>query len=191
MALVLTGGPTSEPITIAEAKAHLRLDDTTQDILISSLILTSRLHIEVALGLALIQQSWRLTLHTGKGASALPQAVTLPLSPIMTLVDVRATQLDGTTSTLAPLAYRLDQGQPVRVMAAGASWPSAETLSFLFVAGFGPTAADVPAPIRHALLLLVAHWYEHRDPIEIGCSETAIPQAVSSLLHPFRRPRLS
>jgi uncharacterized phiE125 gp8 family phage protein len=48
----------------------------------------------------------------------------------------------------------------------------------------------VPAPIRQALLLLVAHWYEHRDPIEIGTDSTIIPAAVSELLKPYRMRRL-
>jgi uncharacterized phiE125 gp8 family phage protein len=191
MALVLTSGPSTEPITVAQAKAHLRIDDATQDILIASLILTSRLHIEAALGLALIQQSWRLTLDTAAPSSPPPPAITLPLSPVITLSSIRTTAADGTVTTLAPSAARLDPGPPARVIAAASSWPSAATVSLAFVAGFGPAAADVPAPIRQALLLLVAHWYEHRDPIEIGCSDTAIPQAVSSLLHPYRRPRLA
>ena len=56
--------------------------------------------------------------------------------------------------------------------------------------GFGAQHADVPAPIRQALLLLVAHWYEHRDPGEIGTSEAHVPQAVTALLHPWMPVRL-
>ena len=58
MALVLTSGPGVEPITLAEAKAHLRIDGSVEDTLILSLVITSRLHIEAALGLALITQGW-------------------------------------------------------------------------------------------------------------------------------------
>ena len=53
-------------------------------------------------------------------------------------------------------------------------------------AGFGDTPSSVPAPIRHALLLLVSHWYEHRGPIEIGTAEARIPAAVSALSRAFR-----
>jgi uncharacterized phiE125 gp8 family phage protein len=48
----------------------------------------------------------------------------------------------------------------------------------------------VPAPLRHALLLLVAHWYEHRDPGEIGSDHARVPAAVSDLMQPFRKMRL-
>ncbi len=49
---------------------------------------------------------------------------------------------------------------------------------------------DVPAPIRQALLMLVAHWYEHRDPLEIGSAAAQIPGGISELLMPYRGVRL-
>jgi uncharacterized phiE125 gp8 family phage protein len=59
-----------------------------------------------------------------------------------------------------------------------------------FAAGLGDAADAVPEPIRHAILMLVAHWYEHRDPLEIGSAAAAIPSAVSDLLKPYREVRL-
>ena len=59
-----------------------------------------------------------------------------------------------------------------------------------FTAGFGATADSVPAPLKHAMLMLTAHWYEHRDPGEIGSSAAQVPAAVSDLIHPFRTIRL-
>jgi uncharacterized phiE125 gp8 family phage protein len=76
----------------------------------------------------------------------------------------------------------------------GVSFPlpgkAAGGIEIAFTAGYGAAASDVPAPIRQALLLLVAHWYEHRDPIEIGTDATIIPAAVSELLQPYRVRRL-
>lgn len=190
MALVLTAGPLAEPITLAEAKAHLRIDTMDEDILISSLILTSRLHIEAALGLALITQYWQLQLNAFPKGNAIP----LPIHPVNAITAVRTIAADGTVTTLSPSATLLDTGPPARVVRTGPAWPAvtaaANGLAVSFSAGFGPTAAAVPAPIRQAMLLLVTHWYEHRDPIEIGEPETAIPKAVSDLLAPYRRSRL-
>ena len=190
MALVLTAGPTAEPISIAEAKAHLRIDTNAEDILIGSLILTSRLHIEAALGLALITQSWQLTLDAFPAGNALP----LPLHPISAVTAISITGSDATVATLPTAATLFDTGPPARIVRTGPSWPiitaAANAIAISFTAGFGPTPSDIPAPIRQAMLLLVAHWYEHRDPIEIGEPDTAIPKAVSELLKPYRRPRV-
>ncbi len=191
MALVLTSGPALEPVTVAEAKAHLRIDGTAEDLLLASLILTSRLHIESALGLALITQSWSVMLdHWPDRAD-----VALPLRPVQAITDVRVLAADGTPVTLLPSSYVFEgRGVPPRLVRTGDAWPkpgrAASGIEIQLTAGFGSLASDVPATIRHALLLLVAHWYEHRDPIEIGLQGTSIPRAVSDLLSSHRVPRI-
>ena len=190
MALVLTAAPAFEPMAVADAKAHLRLDTAAEDVLIASLILTSRLHIEAALGLALITQSWQLQLDAWPDGNALA----LPLHPITAVTSVQTTAADGTIAVLPPAATLFDPGPPARLIRTGPSWPritaAANGITIRFTAGFGAAATDVPAPIRRAMLLLVAHWFEHRDPIEIGEPDAAIPKAVHDLLRPYRRPRL-
>jgi uncharacterized phiE125 gp8 family phage protein len=94
-----------------------------------------------------------------------------------------------------PESYVLDgQGVPARLVRRGVGWPSTRNaplgIEINLIAGFADAASDVPEPIRHAVLLLVAHWYEHRDPIEIGAAGTAIPCPVSELLAPYRAVRL-
>jgi uncharacterized phiE125 gp8 family phage protein len=191
MALVMTSGPSLEPVTVSEAKAHLRLDSAAEDLLIASLILTSRLHIETALGLALISQAWTVTFDGWPGGDA----VALPLRPVQSIEEVRVRDASGDAAVLDPASYALDgQGVPARFIWRGAVWPAPQQklcgIEIDAVAGFGDAAADVPEPIRHAVLLLVAHWYERRDPIEIGATGTAIPRPVSELLAPYRAVRL-
>ncbi len=191
MSLVLTSGPASEPVTVSEAKAHLRVDGTNEDTLIASLILTSRLHIETGLGLALITQSWRLLLDAWPGTKILE----LPLRPLQSVEEVRVLAADGSPETIEASAYLVDiAGTPSRLVRNGAIWPqpgqAANGIEIDFTAGYGAGASDVPAPIRQALLLLVAHWYEHRDPIEIGSPTTVIPAVVSDLLEAYRTKRL-
>ena len=190
MTLVLTAPPAQEPILLADAKAQLRVDSTAEDVLIGSLMLTSRLHIEAALGLALITQSWQLTLDDFPPDAA----ITLPMQPIAAVTGVQTVGADGTVSTLPPSAYLFDPGRPPRLIRTAKNWPhvtaAANGVVISFTAGYGPNPSDVPLPIRQAMLLLVAHWYEHRDPIEIGQPDTAIPKAVSDLLAAYRGPRL-
>ncbi len=62
MPLILTAGPSVEPVSLAEAKAHCRVDGTAEDTLIASLIVAARMHVERALDAALIAQGWSLYL---------------------------------------------------------------------------------------------------------------------------------
>lgn len=191
MALVLMAGPTAEPVTLEEAKAHLRVDGGSEDAFINSLILTSRLHIEAALGLALMTQKWTLLRDRWPDGADVP----LMLRPVLSVDGVRVLDADGTAAVVAPTAYVVDVASAApRLVRRGQGWPRpglpANGIEIEVTAGFGAVAAAVPAPIRHALLLLIAHWYEHRDPIEIGTPSVAIPTAVSRLLKPYRMVRI-
>lgn len=196
MALTLMGAPAVEPVSVSAAKAHLRIDGNAEDILIASLIVTSRLHVEAALGLALISQEWRLTLDKwpeprwSKNA-----AVRFPIRPIRSVGEVRVRSSDGTPDVVPAERYLLDQDALTpRLVPRDGSWSAPGVpvggIEIDFEAGMGEQPEDVPEPIRHAILLLVAHWYEHRDPMEIGSVGAAIPQAVSDLLKPYREVRL-
>lgn len=191
MALVMQTAHVAEPISVAEAKAYLRIDGSSEDVLISSLILTSRLHIEAALGLALMDQEWRLVLDRWPVSGV----VRLPLRPLQSVSEVRVFDADGSASIVDPGSYIVDTaGTPPRLIATAAGWPKpgqvANGIEIDFSAGYGAVAEDVPEPIRQALLLLAAHWYEHRDPIEIGSGGSAIPGDVSRLLKPYRVVRI-
>jgi uncharacterized phiE125 gp8 family phage protein len=102
----------------------------------------------------------------------------------------------GATTTLDPATYLLDgAGAPPRLVRHGALvWPKpgriANGIEVAFTAGYGTAAADVPSPIRQAILILIAHWYEHRSPLEEGAAAQPVPDMVSELLAPFRTVRL-
>ncbi|MBL8564744.1 MAG: phage head-tail connector protein [Hyphomicrobiaceae bacterium] len=191
MALMMRNAPLGEPLTLDQVKLHLRLDGAGEDTLLASLILTSRLHIEAALGLALISQGWRLVLDAWPADGALA----LPISPVQGIEEIRVRDRDGNSAVVSADDYELAAaGRPQRLVRRGAGWPPpgrpVAGIEIDLVAGFGTTAEDVPAPIRQALMLLVAHWYEHRDPFEIGAPQTHVPGAVSRLLGPYRPVRL-
>ncbi len=192
MATVLLSGPAVEPITLAEAKAHLRVDISAEDTLIQSLIMASRLHIEAALDLALVTQSWRYRRDAWPKARGLD----MPLRPIQSLTSATVFAHDDSIHAIDTDSFILDgTANPARLVWRGAGTPptpgrAANGIEIDFIAGFGDAASDVPQPIRQALLLLVAHWYENREPVEIGAVATPIPSTVSELLAPYRRRQL-
>jgi uncharacterized phiE125 gp8 family phage protein len=192
MPLILTSGPAAEPVTLAEAKAHLRVDGTAEDTLIASLIVTSRLHVEAAAGLALITQGWSWYIDAWPPGHVLK----LPLRPVQSIAAVRLYDEAAAATTVDPATYFLDgAAAPPRLVRHGAlPWPRpgriVNGIEIAFTAGYGTTAADVPPPIRQAILLLVAHWHEHRSPLEEGAHPAPLPDMVSELLAPFRAVRL-
>jgi uncharacterized phiE125 gp8 family phage protein len=192
MPLILNAGPAVEPVSLAETKAHLRIDGTAEDTLIGSLIVTSRLHLETALSLSLVTQGWSWFFDAWpRGA-----VVKLPLRPVQSIAAVRLYDEAGDATTLDPDTYLLDgTSAPARFVRQGALvWPKpgriANGIEIAFTSGYGDAAADVPEPIRHALRLLIAHWYEHRTPFEVGAAATPPPDLVDQLLAPYRIRRL-
>jgi uncharacterized phiE125 gp8 family phage protein len=190
MSLTMTGAPALEPVSIAEAKAHLRVDAATEDTFIASLITTSRLQVEAILGLALVQQSWTWRFDAWPSGG-----VKLPLRPIIAVASVRTQNSDLSYTTVAASNYILDpQGPPPRLVPINAGFPkpgiAALGVEIQFTAGFGPAAGDVPAPLRQAILLLTAHWYENREPVISGAPAVTFPDAVIALLEPYRMHRL-
>jgi uncharacterized phiE125 gp8 family phage protein len=191
MAVVLTSGPAVEPVTVSDVKAHLRVDGTTEDVLIGSLILTSRLHIEAALGLALINQTWMLVLDRWPPGGA----VDIPISPLQAVTAVRVRDLAGVAVLVPATSYVVDIASKTPRLVWNYVVPAYPTraangIEIDLSVGFGATAASVPAPLKHAIMMLAAHWYEHRDPVEIGSTTARIPDAVADIIQPFRKFRL-
>jgi uncharacterized phiE125 gp8 family phage protein len=187
----MTSPPAAEPVTVADAKAHMRIDTDAEDVLIGSLLLTSRLHIETALSLALITQSWTMTLDRWPSARQLD----LPLAPLRSIDEVRVKDARGDATEVPEQNYLVDlASRPPRLVWNNCAPPlpglAAKGIEIDLTAGFGDTADTVPAPLKHAILMLAAHWYEHRDPQEIGAAGARIPDAVGDLINPFRTIRL-
>jgi uncharacterized phiE125 gp8 family phage protein len=192
MPLILTAGPSAEPISLAEAKAHCRVDTEAEDMLIASLILAARMHIERSLDVALVEQSWSLYLDAWPARDWLK----LPLAPVISLDAVRLYSPTDTNVTLDPSLFFLDGagGRPRLVRRDAQAWPlpgrNANGIEIAFTAGYGPTPDDVPMPIRLAIKMLVAHWYEAREPVLPGEEANALPMGVASLITPYREVRL-
>lgn len=195
MALVPVGGPAVEPVSLAEAKAHLRVTNTSEDLLIASLITAARVHLEVMLPCAFITQSWSWFLDDWPKRYRLE----LPMGPLQGITAIRVLTTSGIVTMPAGDAFLTGTAVPPRLAlkqraywSNGAPPPAygANGIEIEFVAGFGDVPDDVPQPLRQALLLLIADWFEQRAPIEVGRSTTELPAAVAELTAPYRQVRL-
>jgi uncharacterized phiE125 gp8 family phage protein len=192
MPLILTSGPAAEPITLDEAKLHCRVDGDADDLLVASLILAARLHIERCLDLALVSQSWSLYLDRWPDTPF----VELPLAPLIGVDAVRLYSPTDTNVTLDPGLFAVDavSRRPRLARRDGQSWPlpgrAINGIEIAFTAGYGAAAEDVPMPVRQALKMLVAHWYEAREPVLFGETADPVPASVASLIAPYRSVKL-
>ena len=177
--------PASEPVTLAEAKLHLRVDFDDDDTLIAAQIASAREVVEAIARRALITQTWDLVLDAFPGV----YYIDLPLPPLQSVTSVKYVDEDGNEHTFSSTYYIVDTyREPGRlVLASNASWPSntlQETagVRVRFVAGYGDDGDDVPAKFKQAILLLIGHYYEHRESVSDERSLAILPQGVRELL---------
>jgi uncharacterized phiE125 gp8 family phage protein len=187
MALVLTTAPLTEPVSLDDAKLHLRVDIDTDDTLINALIIAARQHIENVLNRSLITQTWDLWLDEFPG----DDYIELPKPPLSSVSSLKYYDTSDTVATWAAANYFVDtKSEPGRLcLAYGITWPTTTLRDFngvdiTFVAGYGAATA-VPKPIKQAMLLLIGHLYEHREAVTTG-QITTVPMAVDALIYPYR-----
>ncbi len=189
MSLSPITSPAVEPVSLDEVKRHLRVSGTDEDGVIAALIAAATRAVETATDRALIVRRMRLRLD----APPADGIVTFPLSPLQSVEAVRIRDRTG-GSVSVPLAdLRVDAASdPPRLTTAG-TWPSPDTpfggIEIDFTAGYGPTPAAVPEPLRLAVRMLAARWFERRGDDEPG--RGPISGDVAALIAPFRRPRLA
>ena len=182
MAVTIITPPALEPVTLAEMKAHLNLTTTDDDDLVTVKIAAARRYIEEATGLRFISTTLELTADTFPGG-----ILTIPAGPVQSETSGKYADADGVEQTFADYSADVATG---RIKPGDDGWPStADTLAAVrvrFVAGFGATAADVPAALREAVMQLAATWYENREAVAVGVSAALLPLSVRDIIRDFR-----
>jgi uncharacterized phiE125 gp8 family phage protein len=175
--------PDEEPVTLQEARAHLRLESGEDDYL-TALIKTARRYCEAFQQRAYVTQTWDLYLNSFPCG-----CIKVSLPPLQSVTFIKYKDCEGILQTLDPSEYLVDVfSEPGFIFFAyekswPATYPEANAVQIRFVAGYG-AAAEVPCEIKHAILLKVADLYEHRGGDE-GMDKN-INEAIESLLWPDR-----
>jgi uncharacterized phiE125 gp8 family phage protein len=179
-------------VTLAEAKAHLRVDTATDDAYIGSLITVAREWVEQYLDRTLVHTQWVMRFDRFPPDGT--HDIELPRPPMATAGTTTAVALtftfeNGTTATYSTASYRVDRdGVPGTVKTLyGQTWPphlqDDNAIGVTWWGGYGASGTSVPAAIRHAILMLVAHWYESRlAAVATGAVPQDVPYGVKSLL---------
>lgn len=182
MPAILLTPPAAEPLSLADAKAFLRVEHDADDALIGSLIAAARGEVEIATRRVLMTQTWRIVLHRWPA----PRRIVSPVNPLQAVAAARVFDAAGEAQPVDAGDFLLDTASlpgVIELPRAGLPQPG-RALAGIEIdvsAGHGG-AADVPAPLVQAIRLLVARAYEHRD----GMAADALSGEVGKLLAPFR-----
>jgi uncharacterized phiE125 gp8 family phage protein len=202
--LTVVTPPAGDLIAVADIKSQARIDSDDDDTLLQLLADSAMAHLDGADGIlarALLQQTWLMRLDTFGNLYAADiigrvyNQILVPLPPLIAIDSIKYIDVNGVQQIVDPSIYQLVPAgtrHAVIVPSYGNQWPSPrgqmDAVQVQFTAGYGEDAADVPAPIRHAAMLLAAHWYEHREAV-IADNRVAVaemPFAVERLLAPYR-----
>lgn len=174
---VVSTPPASEPVSLSEAKEHLRVTDTSEDTLITALIQAAREWCETYERRAYVEQT--ITCHFDSFGSKM----LLPVNPVLSITSITYVDSDGTTQTLDTSLYSVDTySTPAYVYPVyGASMPSVRgdvnSITVTYKAGYSTQTERVKAAVK----LLVAHLFENRQ-AAISTTLSEIPLGVKSLL---------
>ena len=188
MSLILTTPPTVEPLSLAEAKAQLRIYHSDDDTFISTLITTSRRLIEQRYDMCMLQQSWSLFLDDWPEGGIFD----LGLQPLISVTDIKVYGDDDVAATIDPAHYFADvSSNPPRViLRRGRVFQPpgrrAKGVEVKLVTGFGVSASMVPSEIKQAMLMAISDWYANRGDQNSG----RLPLSAIELLRPYRLMRL-
>lgn len=186
---------TLEPITLAEARLHLRLDadgspaSHPDDSLVLTLITVARQHAELYLGQSIAQKTLEVALD--EFPDSINQAISLEMWPVNNVTAFTYVDPDDVTQNFTE--YTLDTYAKPSLVYPNEQWPAAKkvtnAIKITFNAGytdsFSPNPYPLPAGVKQAMLLMIGHLYQNRESVTEG-QMYEMPMGVTALLTPYR-----
>jgi uncharacterized phiE125 gp8 family phage protein len=163
--------PATLPVTLAQAKANMRVTTDVEDDLIMGYVASALAYAEKYCGRIFASQVWEVTLDAFPAAE-----IMLSPGPVLSVDSVIYTDVNGAPQTIAPTSYYADLTQADGWVIPIDTWPSpmatANAIAVRYTAG---TASGTPPDVIQAILLLSTFYYEKR-------SAEAAPVGVDLLL---------
>ena len=196
---VRISAPSIRPVELEELRQHCRIDAAAEEDALLGIYLDSAVSIldgySGSLGRCLINQVWRVDL----GCWPVNRRVAFRF-PDVSSVSVSYQDAGGSQESLPNTEYWLE---PVAtgtslVFSPDAALPELysvqrpDRVSVSMHCGYGATADAVPMALRLAVMMLAAHFYEHREAAVVGngLSVNELPLGVQRLIAPFRVLRI-
>lgn len=191
MTLRRTEKPSAFPVSVADARTHLNIEDGVDEALLFQLIAAATAHLDGErgiLGRCLIEQDYELILPE------FPRGpIMMPLPPLMQLTTINYLAPDGEPSFILPADCRIvgmGSEDAVSIYPPGSAWPATmqdpEAVVIDFKAGYGDPE-NVPEPLRRAILTYVGTLYANRESTTTGPnSPRFVDEAYEALIAPYR-----
>ena len=188
-ALELLEAPATTPVTLTEVKDQLRIEHTDDDTLINRLINVAVAYTDVqgALGHAMITQKWGQWVN-----STPPQTVKLLLGPLIAVTAVKYYDANGTLQTDTLSNYEIFGTEFSSTIGPkeGFAWPVTQdrpdAIRIEYTIGYGSATTDIPETLRHALMMLIGHWYDNRETTMMD-ELSNVPYGFDALMDMHRR----
>lgn len=184
----VTTEPATEPISLAEAKTHLRVDLSDDNDLITLLIQVAREAVENRTGRSLIEQTRTLKLDYFPCSSK----IILPHGPVTSITSITYYDSTETPVILSSGDYWTDFTSGIPYVKIKNSWPSTfdmpNAVTIVYVAGYGDSSTSVPAQLRQAMFLILGHLYQNRESVIVstqGVGAIEIPYGAEALMAPY------
>ena len=178
MTLTVKTPPADEPVTLSEAKDHLRVDGSDHDSQVTAVITAARERAERYLGRALVTQTLELRLD------AFPAAIDLPRPPVQSVASIKYIDSDGDEQTLDSADYKVD-AEGARIIPTD-DWPhtldTVNAVTVEYTAGYGDPE-DVPEAIKQGILVHAERMFDRHD---MNYDRT-LATIAASLLWPYRQ----
>lgn len=181
--LTVITAPGVEPVTLAEAKSHCRIDAdiSAHDEILNMFIQSAREMAEHETGRALITQALQVL------EPATSSRFKLRKPPFISITSVVAIDSLGAETTLPSTDYYVDSVRLIPELVVRATPAGAVYIKVQYSAGYGASSAAVPAAIRRWILVHVNAQFEHRESVIVGSSVAALPtQFIDGQLDPYR-----
>jgi uncharacterized phiE125 gp8 family phage protein len=182
--------PTYEPVSLAEAKAHLRVDAEDEDILISSLIVAARQRCENYTNRSFVQRTLRADVDWFE------DEIFLPYIPVASITHIKYYNAASPSvlTTLSSAVYSLSRNRVIRKY--GQVWPAVDSregaVQITYVAGYASTSSpqyppsNVPQAVKQSMLLYVGDMYENREAQILYPGAMQINKTAEALLDQYR-----